>query len=489
RDTEAAAYLAESLRWSSGDADAVYAAASMYAEKGDYAEAARLAKTALGSRPSHSAALSLLASIYYDQGHYDDARSVLERALDYNRSDARAWFLLGLVESASGRFDEARYALSTVVDLRPDDELARIALENLVMDGTSFEDSERAALAAWRFERAADLEDRLLYEKALAEYRRGLAIDPYANRGRRRYAELLRGSGLPGSYLAELKFLSDLGKDDKALKDAIEIYNSVLAGSVSRAWSLKGFPADSVAYRVAVFSTGAGGDSYHAGGDVVVARYLRDILAFEPGLVVDRAVPRVASFSDAFRLARDSGADWFVLVGVAETERDVVASAELRAARTGALALRIEAPRSGNDRVALSVAKIVSEISSFMPLRGSILARKADTALVDLGRVDGIAPDDAFLVIKNGAVSIKPDGSGLEWRDADVVARLILSRVDDEVAEGTLRRTGFFDRVNPRDIIIREPPKAALPEQDDAKAPTTEPSVSVREPSYLWSAL
>lgn len=493
RVDETAAYLAEALRWTAGDPDASYAAAELYYERGDLAEAARLAGQAVRERPAHAGARRLLAALYYERGAIDEAREVLEGSIALDRDDARAWFLLGLVEQAAGRRAEAEYALSTLAALRPEDELARIALENLVIEGTGFEDPSRAGLAAWRFARAAEFERRLLYQKAMAEYRRGLLVDPYANPGRRRYAELLRGSGLPSSYLAELRFLDDLGKSDRALADAIEIYDSLLAGSVGRDWNV-GLGARTDPYRVSVFSVAPEASTYHPGGDLVVARYLRDSLAFEPGLAPERGVARVGGFADAYAVARESGAEWFVLVRVAETERDILVSAELRAARTGALAARVDAPRSGNDRVALATARVVQGIREAMPTRGSLLERRGDLALVGLGRADGVAVGDAFVVVRSGAVAVEPDGSGLAWKDSDVVARVVAERVDDELFEGKLERVGFFDRVNPRDVVLREPPKPeTAPDAGDgkagAKAPPPEPSTEAMRSSYLWSAL
>ena len=487
RGEETAAYLAEALRWTSGDADASYAAATLFAEQGDAIEAARLARAAISIEPAHAGARGLLASLYYESGVLDEARAVIEGAIGYDRSDPQAWFLLGLIEAADGRRVEAEYALSTLVDLRPDDEFARIALENLMMDVSGFEDPSRAKLAAWRFARAADFERRLLFEKAVAEYRRGLAVDPYANRGRRRYAELLRGAKLPASYLSELRFLADLGKSDRALTDAMEIYDSLLEGSVSRDWNSGGAAAASRPYRIAVFSVGPGGTPFHAGSDMVVARYLRDALAFEPGIAPERGAPRVPKFADAYRLAREAGADYFVLVSVAESERDVIVSAELRAARTGALAARFEAPRSGNDRVSLSVARLVQGIKQKLETRGTLLERRSDLVLVDLGRVDDVKVGDSFLVIKSGAAAIKPDASGLMWNDADVVARVVVERLDDELFEGRLQRVGFFDRVNPRDTVVREPPKSEPPASGAKAAPAA--VVEVVPSSYVWSAL
>lgn len=500
RRDEASFYLRESLRWTSGDADAYYAAAVMYAEDGDPVEAARLARLAVEARGSHAGARSLLASLYYDRGALDEARGVLDGSLRLDRGDAQAWFLLGLVESAADRPAEARYALSSLVSMHPDDELARIALENLVMEGTPFEDSSRASLAAWRFERARDYEKAFLYAKALAEYRRGLSVDPYANVGRRRYAELLRSAGLPQSYLAELRFLEDLGKADTALADAVEIYESILRGSVSRSWDEESPPsiARDGDYRLRVFSLASGSAPYHPGGDAVAARYLRDCLALEQGLLPDRSVPRVTSLSDAHRLSREAGVDYFLLVAVAESERDVIVSAELRTARTGALALRIEAPRSGNDRLSAAVANVVGGLRDALAPRGTLLARRGPLGLVDLGRADGVKKGDAFVVVRRGGVAIASDGSGLAWSKDDVVATLVAERVDDDRFEGRLERVGFFDRVNPRDVVLAAPPEpsaAEAPGTASAGAAAAKAEPKPKEgpvpttPAFVWSAL
>jgi hypothetical protein len=297
---------------------------------------------------------------------------------------------------------------------------------------------------------------------------------------------------LPASYLAELRFLESLGKADKALSDAIEIYDRLLQDSLGRDWKVDGMAVPSRPYRIAVFSTGPGGTPYHAGSDMVIAKYLRDVLAFEPGMAPERGAPRVPGYADAYRLARDGGADWFLLVGVAESDRDILISAELRSARTGALAVRIEAPRTGNDRVAFAVDRIVQGLRDFLPTRGVLVERKADLALVDLGRVDGVAIDDSFLVLRNGSALIKSDASGISWTESDVVARIVAKRVDDEFFEGRLVRVGFFDRVNPRDIVVREPPKpepepgkpGAKPATKSAPAPALPPASS-----RVWSVL
>ena len=71
------------------------------------------------------------------------------------------------------------------------------------------------------------------------------------------------------------------------------------------------------------------------------------------------------------------------------------------------------------------------------------------------------------------------------------MARLVVGRVDDEVSEGKLERVGFFDRVNPRDTVVREPPKPEAPSAAKPKvaAAAKTPSVEPLPSTYVWSTL
>lgn len=454
---ESDSYLSEALKWNAGDAQVSYAAALMAAEGGRMDDAARLCALALEEQPGHLPAMGLLANIHYEKGNLDTARAILEQALLINNRDVQIWYLIGLVEAAAKSFTEAEYALSQIARLRPDDELARLAVEQLVMDMTGLEDPIRREYSEWRYRKARELENSYLYERAIGEYRRALALDPYSNKTRRAYAELLRVSGLHSMYFDELAFLRDIGKADTPLEDALDAYSSFIQDTVANSWKADRLAIAEKPWNVMVLSLGPGGLPWHAGSDLIVARYLRDQLTSSPQLNLARQVARVGDFSDAFRKAREASMDWFLLIQFMESERDVLLTVELRSARSGALVMRTEAARSGNDRLALTVTRILSWVKGGIPLKGKILERRGDLALADFGKMDGVAKGDEFLVIRSGGLSIKADGSGLSWDEKDVLASFTVTRVDDEVSEGNLFRNGFFDRSNPGDILVRKP--------------------------------
>lgn len=475
RLAEAESTLKEALRWAGNDATVKYAAALMQMENGNPMEAARLANTVLADQPSHAGALLLLGTIYYDQAAYAEALGVLDQSLRSDSKNVQTWFLLGQIyaafgsqqesaglrSAAAGYYAEAIRAYTTVLDLRADDEIARLALESLIMQTTSFESPSRALYAAWRFERAAEFEQRFLYEKALVEYRRGLALDPYANVGRRRYANLLRLRNLPSAYFSELLFLNEIGKADRRLDEALEIYNSLLQGSVARDWAYDPLASAARApYRLQLFSVGPGGIPWHAGSDLVFSRYVRDLFSVSSQLEVARSVPRVGSFADAYRPARESGSDYFLMLFVQETEREIIVQAELRTSRTGALLSRLATLRSGNDRVQQAAAHIVSAISATLPLRGSLLQRRNNLGLVNLGRIDGLKVGDELVLVRSDAITLRHDAPGFDYRDQDIVADLKVTRLDDEVSQVSLARRGFFDRINPGDVVLKVEPAA-----------------------------
>ena len=238
RDRDAETYIENALRYHSQDARTQYVAARLAARGGRVREAVERARSALEIRPSYGEARRLLASLLLESGDAGTAAQLMESAVSRDRGDALAWYTLGVARSRLGQTDPGIYAFEAALALRPDDEVARRALEDLVIDATSVEDSRRARVAEERFARGFQFESNREYERALAEYRRGLRVDPYSKPGRTRYAELLRLRGKPSSYLAELEFLKSLDKADPAILDAVENYASALAGAVGRSWGL-----------------------------------------------------------------------------------------------------------------------------------------------------------------------------------------------------------------------------------------------------------
>ena len=475
RDADAQSLVETALRYHGSEPRTQFVAASLAAASGDYGTAAFRARNALDLKPGYPEARLLLGSLLYGARSYDQAIAIMREAVARNRKDGMAWYTLGMAQEGAGKHADAIYSLKTAVSLRPDDEMARLALEFVVRDSTGAEDQSRGPYADWHVFRGKELEDRSFYDQAIFEYRRALSIYPYDKQARQSYALMLKSKGFPGKYLSELEFLKDNGLADQGALDSIEAYGSLLSSSLGRRWSVDEEALTKRPYKIILAYVDKPVNGPHVAGQDLALRYLQDILASSSRAEAVPAPLAEASFAEAFKAARDSDADYFVLVSVKEDERDIEIDADMRVGRTGSPAASFKSFRTGNDRLKLSAARTADLIVSSLPPLGALVKRSQDKVLVDLGKSDGLRPEALagagagasggpgirLAVVKKGSVQPKPEGLGLVYPPAALLGEVTLSAVGEEVSEGTLKSSGFFDTVNIGDQVVLAPAPAA----------------------------
>jgi hypothetical protein len=472
-DAESArTYIERALVLHPEDYRVYYYAAYLDAQGGRFASAIRYVEAALNLRPGYAPARTLLASLRYRSGQYDEAARLADEAISRDRNDTGAWYLKGLSFMRLGRRADAIAVLSTAASIDPDDEFVRAALEDLLISGTSLEEPGRVRWAAWHFEKARDYKARNLSDQALFEYRRGLRLNPYAA-DRREYAEILRLQGYPERYLEELQFMQTLGlsnfsaAEQRTINDAVEAYNALLWDTLPKRWDVDPMETARRHWKVAVFSVASQSAFNHADAGVIGSSYIKDLLVHDRNIEAMDLELRQSSFSQAFRTAREAGADYFLVITVTEHERDLSVKGELFVARTGSPAGTLSAYRTGNDRLRNASRGIVDQLSASLPFRGELLRRRSGQGLIDKGKADGVTEGTVYEVVKKGQPVILNEGIALSYSPDDVVGSFLVERVDEEVSSGTLTRNGFFDRIAAGDEIILQvqtPDKAAVPD-------------------------
>ena len=464
-------YINSALSQHPDDYRVFYYAAYIYSMNNKVTDAIRYAERALYFRPGHIPTQSLMAILRYRNGQYEEAARLCDIAIAADRQNMSAWYLKGMSFLRLGRFQDAIAVLTNAISINENDEFIRAVLEETLISATTLEDPRRARFASWHFNRARNFRQRNLAEQALFEYRRGLRLNPFAA-DRREYAELLRLQGYPARYLEELLFLQDQGIADRSLNDAVEAYNSLLSNALFRQWQVNPTDLAERHWNIAVFSLAGQSSFYHADAGSVAAGVIRELLVHDRNINTLNVNLRQASFSQAFREAREGGADYFVLVSVTENERDISIKAEIFVGRTGSPAGTFYAYRTGTDRLRDASRGIVNQISSAMPLRGRLLIRRQGQALINKGRADGIQAQMVFDVIKRGRLQIANEGISLIYNNDELVGRLTITNTDEEISIGTLSRNGFFDRIEPGDeIILQRERQAAIPAAESAANP------------------
>jgi tetratricopeptide (TPR) repeat protein len=466
RKYEAQELIEKALRYHGSEAKTQYVAANLAAARGDFEKAAFYARNALDIKPGYSEARLLLGSLMYSSRSYDQAIALMREAVSRDRKNGMAWYTLGMAQFGAGKNADAIYSLKTASGQRPDDEIARLALEYVVSASTNAEDASRAAYADYHVWRGKEFEDRSSYDQAIFEYRRALRVYPYSKTARLAYAQMLKSRGFPGKYLSELQFIQKNGAGDQAVDDAVETYSSLLQDSVGKDWQVDEEALPKRPYKLALMYVDAPngatpGASVHAAGQELVLRYIQGILASSSRLSVLALPPKAVSFADAFKTAREAEADYFALVSIKETERDVEIGVDLRVARTGSPAVSFKSYRTGNDRLKNSAARATELIAESMPPLGSLLKRSQDSVLVDLGKSDSLKVGDKLVVVKKGSVEPKPEGLGVSYPQSAVLAEIDVTAVGEEASAGTMKRAQFFDTVNIGDQVVIAPAEPA----------------------------
>jgi tetratricopeptide (TPR) repeat protein len=447
-----------------------YYAAYINAQGGRLSQSIRYAEQALYHKPGYGPARSLLASLRYRNGQFEEAARLADESIDANRGDMAAWYLKGLSLIRLNRNADALTVLANAIAVNDEDEFIRAALEETIVSITGLEDQRRSRWAFWHFERARDFRSRNLIEQALFEYRRGLRLYPYA-RDRREYADLLRLQGYPARYLEELRFLQDQGMADRSLNDAVEAYSSLLSNALFRQWRVNPVDLAERHWKIAVFSLAGQSSFHHVDSGALASSYVKDILIHDRNISPVNLELRQPSFSQAFRAAREAGADYFLLVSAMENERDISLRGELFVGRTGAPAGAYFAYRTGLDRLRNATRGIADQLAASLPFRGRLLMRKQAQGLIDKGKVDGVQAGAVFDVVKKGRFQTANEGVGLIYTSADLVGKITIENIDEEVAAGSLSRDGFFDRIEAGDEIILQTKKDGKKQPETAANP------------------
>jgi tetratricopeptide (TPR) repeat protein len=453
-ETETArTYIGQALVYHPEDYRTYYYAAYVDAQAGRLPQAARFAEQALYYRPGYAPAQALLGNLRYRMGQYEEALRLADTIIARNREDSAAWYLKALAFYRMGRVADAILVLTEAQVLDPRDEFILFTLEDLLIGSSPLEDPRRARWASLHFERGRDYRARNLGDQAVFEYRRGLRLNPYAAE-RLDYADLLRLQGYPARYLEELRVMQDQGQAGRNLNDAVEIYSSLLSGALFHRWQVDPVEISRPHWKLAVFSTPSPAGSIHAGAALTSASLVREILIHNRNIETLEAEAGQPGFSQAFRTAREAGADYFLVVSVAEGERDISLRGELFVARTGSPVRTYMVFRTGEDRLRNAARGLAEGLGASLPPRGVLIKRRQAQALMDKGRSDGISSEMVFDVIRKGSTEISNEGIGLVYDAGDIVGTLTIDTADEEVSVGTLRRSGFFDRISEGDELI-----------------------------------
>ena len=477
RYAQAEKYLRQAMQFYSGEPEVHYLAAIIYMMQSEYVAAEKHVRIAVEIKGDYEKAYELLSSILYAQGRYNEVIDLCDYLIGKNRRNSSAWYLKGVALEKLGQREEAIDVWSTGLNIQPQDEIMRMMLELTVKDELDLTDSRRKDWAQYHVNSAKQYDSR--YDKAGStyEYQRALMIDPSNMAARLSYADILEMNGMHELYLTQLNFVKQ-NEDNElpaSLKDTIEAYDSLLQDTLAKKWRVDPFYLDKIRWNIAVFYTENTSTFNHADSDRLTALACADVFSGVAITSVKTQVTPVSGYGEAFKNARANNFDYFIIVSLSEGEEDMTLTSTMYSGRTGTETCSERFYATGNNRFSTVLRRFRNSVLEKLTVRGKILNRNGKTVLIDLGRSENIVKDAEFKIVKKGCVKTADSGSGLFYKDDDVVGVLTVTNAGEEVSEANIIYHGFYDRINVDDeiVLVRMPEKSetgmdTVPNADEA---------------------
>lgn len=453
---EAKKYIQQALRYHSKDEEVQYIAGWISFLNEDYNDTEYRVRTSVSLNPDFDKSYELLATVLYKQGRYQEAVDICDFRINRNRECVTAWYLKGCSLKMMNKMEDAYHILEQGLDIAPQDEVMRASLEQIVLDTFNVEDSRRNKWAQYHIAKAREHEKQYEAPQAEFEYKLALRLDPLDTAARTSYAAMLDRKGQQELYLEQLNFISSIQPVSVKVADTIEAYKSLLSDNLASRWGVNPFYLDKKRWTIGLYPYGTPPQLLHTDASVVTVRAIESY--FLGTATVDaQAYPKTVSYSEAFRHARNTKQDYFILLEYQENDRELLLQATVFSGRNGVEVDSFNIYRTGNNRFAGALRRLCNSVSQMMPTRGLVIDRNADDVLVDLGTTDGIKNGDVLTVIKSGQIRTPDNTLGLEYTESDILGTITLTEVSESVSQGRYLRGGFFDRMNIRDEVILIP--------------------------------
>ena len=461
-------YIEQALRYHSGESEVHYLAAYLEAKRGNFGEAEKRTRSAVQINPEYTKAYVLLCSILYAQKKYDDVIDMCDYLISKKRNTTEAWYLKGLAQNRKGDWKSCVETWNMALSINPYDEVMRSGLELIIMKKLPVEDEHRVTWADFHVQKAREYTKSYFGEKARYEYQRALKINPFDDAARSEFAQLLGNTGLNENYLNQLKFikqnqekLSDesdetakLSSEQKKVNDTIEAYESLMKYSLAAKWNVDPFYLDKTRWHIGLYYTKSPVQLLHCDAEEIAAGMCADIFSGIASTSVALENRAVSGYGEAYRLARKNNLDYFVILNIDETEREITLGATVYSARTGTETTKFSSFRTGNDKFSSVLRAFRRDLLAMLPVRGKILQRSVNDILVDLGTVEGMKKDVVLDVIKAGKITTSDKGLGVTYEEKNHLGTIKINRSGEEISQGTLEQNGFYDRVNVGDEVL-----------------------------------
>ncbi|OQY33074.1 MAG: hypothetical protein B6241_09005 [Spirochaetaceae bacterium 4572_59] len=451
-------YMMTAIKLFPQDVMVIREAIQHYSMVDQWDKAENLALQLMSLDPENEEINITLGLIYENTGRYEEAVHYFQESIRSYQENSLIWYHLGRSFMGLEKYDEALLCFKTVNIIDPHDEIARISAENLLLRNYPINHEERNIAALWHFEKGSEQKGDYQFEKAFSEYRRGRLLSPLNLDGWWDYAGILDALEQPNRYRREVEALYRENYDNTDFLNLYELIMSSEDLSLMTDWKAPVVHRDSTV-KLSLYVDSSQSELLHQGGEEDLLRYIGDSLMRNPRFEI-REIKTIYSVSEAYRISRNGGSDFYILLTVSEMERSIRLHCEIYLSRTGVLTDSFDLLRSGNNRVSDILRKTSDNIETRLPIKGQLLSVDGDRVLVNLGFLNQVEPEMSFILLRKGGGRWLDKPPFMDYEADDVLGTVLVDKVQEELSSGILTRNSPFDLVNPGDEVYTLPENA-----------------------------
>ncbi len=432
--------------------DIKLAATEHYYRSGQIKKAEESGTALLTLDPDYIEIKGLMAKILLKNGDAEKAAAFLEEELQSDKNNLELRYLLAISYNIIGKIAESIYNFDFILKKAPYDEICRLAAETVAIENRI--NTKIIKYGDYHFDKGNKYAQSFLYGKALAEYRRGLKINPESIAGRLAYAEIYKKRGYIAKYIDILNLLEWNGFNDKDFLAKKEQMEHLKDADIADDWGVDQFAIMKNQYVLDIYIKSPSIESYHNMSDILIADYFKYKLEKFSRLNQNKPPQIIKDDTEAYKFSHKTDSDYYVILNFSETERIFSLNVSIYLSNTGVLVKQFSVLRAGNNKIADSIAICAESLHNFFPLKGSIVTVNDKKALINLGKLDGVLKDERFLIVRRDKARYVSSSPWYEVSDEDKLGIFIVEETDETVSEGVIENPGLFDLVNQGDEIF-----------------------------------
>ncbi|NLM00068.1 MAG: tetratricopeptide repeat protein [Treponema sp.] len=446
-------YIEQALNFHSGRSEVYYFASYLQMLEGNLENAEGKVRSAIALNKNYDAAYELLSIILFKKKRFDEVINICDIRIEKKRDAQSAWYMKALSLEKIKQVDLAYDAFAMGLEIAKDNEVMRSAFEKFLEKNFAVENSKRQMWAKYHTEKAIEKAQRFISNVALYEFQRSLRINPLDNDVRMKYADLVLREGYKENYLQQIKFIQKTN-NTRNINEIIESYESSLRGSLANRWKVNNLLLEKNRIKLGIYPVALNPQLIHIENEKIASWLLADYFTSFQYFSVNVNEDYVTGYTQAFSTARKLQQDYFALLSVEESEREITVTLNLYSGRTGNEAGKFKVYRTGNYRFASCLQKIAEQVKEQFPIRGKIIDRKNEIVLVDVGLLDGVKIDDVFTIVKKDRLNTADTGIGLSCKTTDIFGTVTITNIGEEISQGVFKTKGFYDRINIGDEVF-----------------------------------